>query len=320
MEPNPGRIARRGLLAAALMAPAAAAWGKAPRRRPTDPRNLEGAWTLATYTPLERPKTLKTLVLTPAEGEAYEAPLRRYHGVVKPPEDPVDQADSEYPERGEGLARVNGEIRTSWIVDPPDGLVPFTAAARERLGLDRKESPSDNPEDLGGTTRCVSNAAAGAPMIGAADANVFQLVQTRDAVAIVTEKYHDVRIVRLAAGRAAQPPSWLGDSVGRWDGATLVIETTGVRPGEVLRGAHLYRSPTTRVVERFTRLAHDRLGYAFTVEDPALYTRPWRGEITLTAANGPMFEFACHEGNYSLPGILAGARLAEREAGAAKGR
>ena len=100
--------------------------------------------------------------------------------------------------------------------------------------------------------------------------------------------------------------------MGRWDGRTLVVATAGVMPGEVIRGTHLYRSPTTRVVERFTRAAPDALLYQFTVADPALYTQPWWGEITLRPANGPMFEFACHEGNYSLPGILAGARREER--------
>ena len=301
-------IDRRGLLGAAG---AAVAWAGGARGAPRRP-DLEGTWTLASYTPLERPKSLKALVLTPAEAEAYEASLRALHGQPRAATDPVDQADSEYPERGDGLARVNGQIRSDWIVDPPDGLVPFTKAARARLGLDKEASSADNPEDLNGPTRCVANAAAGAPMIGAPDANVFQIVQTRDAVAIVTEKYHDVRIVRLAAAGPAQPPSWLGDSVGRWDGRTLVVATAGVMPGEVIRGTHLYRSPTTRVVERFTRAAPDALLYQFTVADPALYTQPWRGEITLRPANGPMFEFACHEGNYSLPGILAGARREER--------
>lgn len=308
-------IDRRQVLAAAGAA-ALPVGARAASRGTVPGRDLQGTWTLASYTTFERPKTLKALNLTPAEAEAFEAPLRALRGQARGEDDAVDQTDSEYPERGAGLGRVNGQIRSSWIVDPADGHVPFTKAARARLALDRKGAEAHaNPEDENGPTRCVANSAAGAPMIGGPDANLFQVVQTRDAVAIVTEKYHEVRIVRLGAAAAGppQPPSWLGDSVGRWDGATLVVETAGLRPGEVIRGTHLYRSPTTRVVERFTRLAPDALAYAFTVEDPALYTQAWRGEMVLRPANGPMFEFACHEGNYSLPGILAGARREERE-------
>ena len=316
-------IDRRRLLAAASLyfggAPAVAA------RPAVDPgpgrpgpgsapgRSLEGVWTLESYTNLERPKELRALVLTAAEAEAYEAPRRALHGMPASKPGEPGQQESEFNERGEGLARVGGEIRSSWIVDPPDGLIPYTAAAKARLGVGKPptEARMDNPEDLSGATRCMGNFAAGAPMIGAPDTNLFQIVQTPAAIAILTEKYHDVRIVRLG-GTAAAVRSWLGESIGRWDGDTLVIDTTGLRPGFTSRG--FWVSGDTRVVERLRRIGAAELLYEFTVEDPSLFSRPWRGEMSLHPAKGAIYEYACHEGNYSLPSILRAARMADKPA------
>jgi hypothetical protein len=211
------------------------------------------------------------------------------------------------------------QIRSSWIVDPPDGKIPFSPEGLATLARTKTEQFA-NPEGLGVTTQCLANGAAGAPMSGGPDANLFQLVQTPGAVVIVSEKYHEARIIRMVAACAAsgppQPPQWTGDGVGHWEGATLVVETKGLRPNTIWRGGRVMAAGTTRVTERFTRTAPDELTYEFTVEDPVLYTRPWRAEMALKPAPGPMYEFACHEGNYSLPGILAGARLDERAAAA----
>jgi len=312
-------IHRRAMLAAAG---AAAAMAGAARAAPFRRRDLEGAWTLATYTDVERPKEVAGLVMTEAEARAYEAPRRQFGGMLPSKPGEVGQTESEFTDRGDGLARVHGQIRSSWIVDPPDGRIPYRPEVVARLGLDKTPPPEhlDNPEDRPGNERCVANAASGAPMLGGADANLFQIVQTRDWVAIQIEKYHDVRMVRLSAGgMAPAPPSWMGQSVGRWEGDTLVVETAGLRPGLTHRGGRAYVSGETRVVERFTRTGPAELFYEFTVEDPTLFTRPWRGEMAIQAARGRLFEYACHEGNYSLPGILAGARLEERQAAAAKG-
>jgi hypothetical protein len=306
----------RRMLLAGLAAASAPGAGAAARPRRTGGRDLEGVWTAASYTDLERPKELPRLVVTPAEAEAFEAPRRALKGMLPTPTG-VGQAENEWIDRGEGLARVKGQIRSSWIVDPPDGQIPWspTALAR-RYNVFPPVQGLDNPEDRSGTERCLASVNGGAPMVGAPDANPFQIVQTRDAVVIHSEKYHDARIVRLSDGRplAPMPPSWLGDSVGRWEGDALVVETRGFRPGVTSRGFLMFATDATRVTERFTRLAPDELFYEFTIEDPVLFARPWRAEMVFPEAKGRIFEYACHEGNYSMPGILAGARLEEREA------
>jgi hypothetical protein len=312
-------IDRRGVLAA-LGAAAGAGLTPAVAGARWAKRDLEGLWTTASYTDMERPAELHTLVLTPAEAEAYEAPRRAMHGMLpSKPGEAVGQAENEFLDRGEGLARVKGQIRSSWITDPPDGRIPYDTAAlkRRRVALTYGEEKLEDPEDLNGPERCLATVAAGAPMTGAPDANLFQIVQTRDHLVILSEKYHDARIVRLSdlSRPSPLPGSWLGDGCGMWKGDTLEVETVGFHPGTTNRGFHLVTGEATRVVERFTRLSPGELFYEFAVEDPEIYTRPWRGEMTLRRAAGRIYEYACHEGNYSLPGILAGARRGEREAG-----
>jgi hypothetical protein len=297
---------------------------------PRASHDLQGTWDLGSYTELERPAGVSHLVMTAAEAEAYEAPRRAMHGMPASKRGEVGQPESEWTDRGEGLARVKGEIRSSTIVDPQDGKLPYRPAFMALAGQPPSSGTSsaagglDNPEELGGTTRCMATVAAGAPMLGAPDANVIQVMQTKDAVVILSEKYHDVRVVRLVASAAAaaasppDPPSWLGTSVGWWEGDTLVVDTQGLRPGVIAKGQRVLVSGATRVTERFTRVSPHEIFYAFTVEDPTLLTHPWRGETTIHPAKGPLFEYACHEGNYSMETMLAGARLAERETAAGK--
>jgi len=305
------RSALIGLAAALGGATSASAAGR-PRRR-----DLDGVWTSASYTDLQRPKTLPRLVLTPAEAEAYEAPLRTLNGLPPSPPGEVGQAENEYLERGDGLARVKGQIRSSWIIDPPDGRIPWSEAAlARRYDVFPPLQGLGNPEERTGPERCLASVNAGAPIVGAPDSNLFQILGTRDAVVILSEKYHDARIVRLSGGRdlPPMPSSWLGDSVGWWEGDVLVVETRGFHPGVTSRGFLMFATDATRVVERFTRLGPDELFYDFMIDDPVLFTQPWRAEMAFPAAKGRIFEYACHEGNYSLPGILAGARREEREA------
>jgi hypothetical protein len=309
-------IDRRGVLAAVAAVLTCGA-GRAAAR----PRGLDAIWTMASFTDLERPKGVANLVLTEAEAKALEAPRQALHGVL-PADDPVGQGENENTDRGTGFARVKGQLRSSWIVEPADGRIPWRPEVYAKLHLERPPLYTDtaNPEAMNGPTRCVASFAAGAPMIGGPDSNLVQIVTTPAAVAILSEKYHDARIVRLwrpgEPRPTPQPPSVLGDAVGHWEGASLVVETTGFRPGLNNRNQHLYFCPTTAVSERFTRLSDGELLYEFTVTDPDLYTRPWRGEMVFRNAGGRIFEYACHEGNYSLPGILAGARREEREAAA----
>jgi len=162
--------------------------------------------------------------------------------------------------------------------------------------------------------------AAGPPMLNAPYSNLYQIVQTRDDVAISMEANHEVRIIRLTATGhlPAHIRPWMGDSIGRWEGETLVVETTNRNAAEELKQPNgLYISKDAKVTERFTRTAQDRLLYEFTVEDPAAYSRTWRAQMVFETAKGPTYEYACHEGNYAMRGILAGARQEEAEQRAA---
>jgi hypothetical protein len=320
-----------GLALTTLLAAAAAQAGpyRAPRTSFGAP-DLQGIWTNTSATMLQRPPPLKTLNVTEAEAAAYEAMFRKFLGGLASdaPIDPkapapkatdeVDNAD--WLEMNLKLARVNGQIRSSWIVDPPDGRLPFTEAGRaaSKASAKREDTAFDGPEVRPTAERCLTaiGSPEGPPMLNTGFNAHYQIVQTRDAVTILVEMNHDVRIVRL--GDRRHPPQsvtrWMGDSVGWWDGDTLVVETANLNPkAEVwtLGGGYFY-SPMAKVVERFTRTAPDQLLYEFTIDDPATFTRPWRGEMPMRAAKGPIYEYACHEGNYSLPNILAGARAQER--------
>jgi hypothetical protein len=316
-------IRRRGLLGLLAAAGGSACAGSALARSPTAKTNagdLTGTWTNAWYTKMERPKAFKTLVVTPAEAAAYEAPRRAHGGELISGHDSVGQDESEFPDNGPGLARIRGEIRSSWITDPPDGHIPWTEAAKKRLYI-HAQAPdrADNVEDREIDERCLVYSSGTAPLINAHDANLLQIVQTPGAVAIVTERLHEARIIPIAQPGDPDPtagalPAWTGVSVGRWEGHTLVVETTRLRPGDTKLDDDFYLSDRARVVERFTRTGPKEIGYLFEVSDPTLFTQTWRGEMVFRPAEGQMFEYACHEGNYSLPGILAAARAAERGA------
>jgi hypothetical protein len=188
----------------------------------------------------------------------------------------------------------------------------MTEAGKARLAARIKRSAWDGPESRSLGERCIVSfgSAAGPPMLPLLYNNNYQIYQTRDEVTILVEMVHDLRHIRLNARHA--PPGvrlWMGDSIGRWEGDTLVVETTNMRPEQGFRGS----GGATRVVERFTRISPRQIRYQFTVEDPDVYTRPFSGEVALNAARGPIYEYACHEGNYAMPGILAGAREMERQ-------
>jgi hypothetical protein len=288
----------------------AAASDHARAAAPPGAGRLDGTWTNAWFTPLERPKDFATLAVTPEAARAFERPRQALGGLLPSRPGELGQQESEFNDRGPGLARIRGQIRSSWIVDPPDGHVPWIVGRRERLEVDpAKVDPAANVEDRPTDERCLTANGANAPILNSADTNLIQIVQTKDQVAILAEKNHDIRIVRLAAGAdPGQPRSWFGQSVGHWEGATLVVETTGLRSGLTQIGAHLWLSEATRVVERFTRSGARELTYGFEVTDPTLFARPWRGEMVFRASRAPLYEYACHEGNYALPTILTAAR------------
>ena len=283
-----------------------------PQVRPAS-ASLEGLWSGASYTELERPDELKTLVITPEQAHAWETKLLPSGGVNVGP-DELGQATSEFPESGLGLLRVRGEIRSSIIIEPANGKLPFTAAAKADLGIEPKRRRGyDNVEARPQDERCLSSDTGGAPSIPTADANIIQILEAPGHVVILAERYHDARIVRLDRGRELHsPPSWIGDSTGRWEGNVLVVETGNYRPGLTKGGESLTLSPHTKVVERFTRTSPKEIHYDFTVTDPYLYTHPVRGEYVFSPATA-LYEYACHEGNYSIVNILAAARLGLQE-------
>ena len=257
-------LGRRGFLGG--VAAAAAAWPawargfRAPRTRFGAP-DLEGVWTNASYTRFERPKLFKALVISPEEAAKAEA-LHARTGSFSGVDDPLGQVESEFREVGGGLARVRGDIRTSWIVDPADGRLPFTPEAIKRFRLDDPdyEPGLDNPEDRAVTERCVASEGGAPPNLPSPDGNFLQIVQTRDHVALHAEKYHDVRIVRLhdREHAPAAVQSWLGDPVGWYEGDTLVIESVNLWPSTPDRSYRMMISPKARIVERFTRVAAGR--------------------------------------------------------------
>ena len=238
-------------------------------------------------------------------------------------------------DRGTGVFRIDGEWRTSIVTDPPDGRrPPLTAAARaraaERARFFRANTgtawwldddldapgPYDDPEIRPLAERCLLGfgSVGGPPMLPVLYNNLKKIVQTDDHVLIHVEMVHDARIVRMNQPHA--PPeirSWLGDSVGHWEGDALVVETTNFNDTPALGGA----SRNLHVVERFTRIGPEALLYGFTVEDPTVWTAPWSGEYVWPATGDRVYEYACHEANYSFRGILGGARILEADARAA---
>jgi len=319
-----GVAALASLAAAPVAAQTATTAAKAaPKRGGTPPRtlwgepDLQGVWDFATITPLERPRELAGKeILTEKEAAEFERetlerrnPDRRDGGAAADVGRAYNQFWWDYG------TKVVGTNRTSLIVDPPDGRVPpLTPEAKERADARAQvlRRPPAGPEDRNLWERCILGGNTGPPMVSGPYNNVVQLFQTPGYVVILNEMINDARIVPLD-GRPHLPPSirqWRGDSRGRWEGDTLVVDTTNFRDETNFRGARA----TLHVVERFTRVDARTLLYEFTVDDPMTWTRPWSAAMPMRKAEGPMFEYACHEGNYGMVNILSGARAEEKAA------
>ena len=294
--------------------------------------DLQGTWTNASLTQLQRPPMFKSLTLTEDEAKALEKRRATARAAADRPTDPNSGAppaandpggyNASWTDPGVSLGRINGQVRTSWIVDPEDGRLPYSTTGRQAYvdTLRKARNSWDGPENRPLGERCVLGfgSTAGPPMLNVLYNNNYQIVQSKDAVAIVVEMNHDARIVRLTDKQhlPAYMRPWMGDSIGWWEGETLVVETTNFNPGESLRpyfDNSILLSPNAKVTERFTRVSPTQILYQFSVDDPATYTKAWKAEMPMNAAKGPVYEYACHEGNYALPGILAGARKADRE-------
>ena len=287
--------------------------------------DLEGVWDFGTITPLERPSGLRDKqVFTDEEAVAFEREENRRQnrdlidpvkgGAQYPPGGVVPYNEFWY-ERG---SRIIGSKRTSLIVDPPDGRIPFTPEGRKRVetlaaaALDEQlgRARADSWEDRSLADRCMLGFNAGPPMTPGAYNNHVQIVQSAVQVVMVAEMVHDARVIPLD-GRPHAPPhvrQYKGDSRGRWEGRTLVIDTVNFLRETSFRGS----SANLHLVERLTRLDADTLLYEFTVDDPAMWTRPWTAAIPMKKVSGPVYEYACHEGNYAMANILSGARADER--------
>jgi hypothetical protein len=296
-------------LAAVLSLPAYAQGGipRTPEGRP----DLQGIWTTRWTTPLERMPDWKTLVISPAEGEAltraFHARLNAANPMGVPARDLV------------GALVVRGEVRSSLIVDPSDGRLPLSEEGRTR----RSQTPpngvtgADGPEQRSLTERCLMSGNGFAPFLTQPANNIRQVVQTRTHVIFFTESYNQLRIVPLDGTAGPGIPRG-GSSKGSWNGDTLVVETTRFPSGDRLRnagaGITFPISSDTRITERFTLTGADEILYSFTIEDSALYTKAWTAETVMARSREKIFEFACHEGDYSMIGILGGARADERRA------
>ena len=327
---------------AGIARPAAPARPAALPRTPDGKPDLQGNWSNATVTPLERPPG-QPAALSPAIVARIEKGVQDRIEALAKPSDPNRDAPPQggdgstgaagnvggynnfWIDAGERVAVVNGEYRTSLIVDPPDGRVPaLTEAARarqaERLKRFQSVGEYDNPENRPLAERCISSfgSNAGPPMLpNYFYNNNYTIVQTPDHVMVMTEMVHDARIIRIGK-QHTHPPAhvrpWWGDSIGWWEGDTLVIETTNFHPQQLFRGA----SDTLKVTERLSRVDGDTLLYKFTIDDPQTFTRPWSGELPFEKLDDLIYEYACHEGNYALSNVLSGERSQEKAREAAK--
>lgn len=291
------------------------------QEQPSIPRTAEGRpdfqgyWSNEFLTPLERISGATAVVASDAEAKALVDGIRAERA-----KNTFEDAAA-FPEAKQ-LARVGGEWRTSLIVEPTDGVLPLTPeSAAKRSAFPALEARiADNYEERSNTERCFGGPSR-APIMIPAEGMFNQIVQTKDSLVFLADHYADLRVIGIAAGH--RPPAlvgWTGDSVANWDGDTLVVQTTNLRPDEPVRHRLVF-GPQSRVVERFRLISADELLYQFTIEDPAIYNRPWMAEYSFMRTALPVHEFACHEGNYGLPNILLGARVedAGRQAAAAAG-
>ena len=344
---------RNLILTVALLIAATGANAQSPRT-PDGHADFSGTYDIATLTPLVRPANVGGRAsLTDAEANILAKAAADQKATRNQASDPNRSAppaggdgsegaagnvggyNTLWVDNGTGAFKIEGKWRTSIIVDPLDGRVPQLtpeaakrAAARASLNRPNRgdawwiqdnvsPGPYDDPELRPNAERCLLGfgSSAGPPSLPVLYNNLKQIIQTRDTVVILNEMVHDTRLVRINGKHdPAELRRWLGDSVGVWQGDTLVVDTTNFNDQPAFPGA----TRNLHVVEKFSRIDSKSLLYQFTVDDPTVWTKPWSGEMLWPSSESRVFEYACHEGNYSFANILRGARLLEGEALAAK--
>jgi len=292
--------------------------------------DLQGIWTNKTMTPLTRSREFgENRALNPDQVARLESRRQEFLDAEFADSDPdrgagagaqagddgnTDDGYNEFwKDEGSHIQVVSGEYRSSIVIDPADGQIPYKGDPRAMFRRDPgAPGRSDGPEGRPLAERCLLSfgSHSGPPMLPVMYNNNYQFIQTDDYVVILAEMVHDARIIRLGGPELmADMKKWMGDSAGYWDGDTLVVETLGFHPQQSFRGA----SENLKITERFARVSASEILYSFTLEDETVFSQPWTGELMFNArpANEVMYEYACHEGNYALPGILAGARQLE---------
>jgi hypothetical protein len=317
---------------AATAAPASGAY-EAPINAYGQP-DLQGTWTNATLTVLQRSKEYGTRkIMTAEEVAKIEGSSAQLFAADNAPRDPKVKTTDLPHECGLGFSgagcgynaawidpgtkvmRVNGEPRSSFIIDPADGRLPPYKSGVTAPGMEQYAHRGENPENMAVSERCLSSFgySAGPVMLPLLYNNNYEIAQAKDTVAIDVEMVHDVRIIHIGGKhRTDGLRPWMGDSIGWYEGSTLVVETTNFPPATALYGAW----KELKVTERFTRVGPHRLLYQFRVQDPTVWDSSWGGEYEFRASKGRIFEYACHEGNYALADMLAGARADEAAAAA----
>ena len=307
-----------------LAALAAVGQAQAPNtaKLPWGDPDLEGSWSNATLTQLQRPAELGTKThFTPEEAAAFARQRIEQTNADRPSRPgEVGAYNDAFFERGSGGVKSR---RTSLVIDPPDGRIPaLTPDAQRKVEARAKReaaSPADAPEDRWLTERCILFGAT-VPMLPEPYNNNYEIIQTPGYVIIRVEMNHDTRVIPLdrRAPLASSMQQWVGDSRGHWEGSTLVVETRNLKFNEKSRFGVGYLNGLSdenlRVVERFTRTDTDTITYQATIDDRTVFTRPWTVELSLDRARGPLYEVACHEGNYGMFNILSGHRAEERTA------
>jgi hypothetical protein len=305
--------------------------------------DLSGLWTNASQTTLDRPAGVTALEVSPQEAKAIvdgrdfigytpaEKDQLKHTDPNAPPPPPGDKNfgvrgyDAGWVAPGDGLGKVNGKYRTSHVIDPADGHVPYKnmEEAKQRaiargVAYATGKGPYDGPEQTTISERCIVNGPVGPGMLHGLYNNNFKFLQTKDYLAIDVEMGHDMRIIPIfttaqkAKASHGSIARWMGDSVAWWEGNNLVVESVNVNPLQGTGSGQFMMSPKAKVTEYFTRTGPEEVYYKFTVDDPTYYTKPWTADLTFQPINA-IFEYACHEGNYGLEGILAGARAKEAE-------